>query len=140
MENKHEKQVGLFGGEEPGLPPQRRRADVEKRRAQWQAYKARHRDRVRAINRNSARRWYLPNLAKKFGVPVSVLRDALSKPCGICGLQQADVIDHDPQTGKFRGGLCRQCNAALGRLGDNITGVKRALAYLQRTTTKGENH
>ena len=31
-----------------------------------------------------------------------------------------------------RGWLCMSCNTALGKLGDNVAGLQRALAYLQK--------
>jgi hypothetical protein len=36
-------------------------------------------------------------------------------------------------TGAFRGWLCRGCNLSLGRLGDDVAGVRRAIAYLLRS-------
>lgn len=42
-------------------------------------------------------------------------------------------LDHDHTTGKFRGWLCSRCNTAIGKLGDNVAGVRRALAYLARS-------
>lgn len=39
-------------------------------------------------------------------------------------------LDHDHSTGAFRGWLCNRCNLALGHLGDSISGLQRALAYL----------
>lgn len=42
------------------------------------------------------------------------------------------VLDHDPITKKFRGWICESCNHALGNLGDDIEGVKKALNYLNR--------
>lgn len=41
-------------------------------------------------------------------------------------------VDHDHETGKVRGVLCRGCNGALGKFGDTVAGVRRALAYLER--------
>lgn len=42
--------------------------------------------------------------------------------------------DHDPSTGKFRGWLCHKCDIGLGFLGDNLTGLGKAVLYLERTT------
>lgn len=39
-------------------------------------------------------------------------------------------LDHDHETGKFRGWLCHHCNTGIGLLGDNQLGVSFALAYL----------
>ena len=56
--------------------------------------------------------------------------------CECCG-RHADVagklqLDHDHLTHKFRGWLCRSCNASIGGLGDDIPGVERGLAYLRK--------
>jgi len=39
-------------------------------------------------------------------------------------------LDRDKVTGKFRGWLCFNCNTSIGKLGDNIAGLLRALGYL----------
>lgn len=62
--------------------------------------------------------------------------------CAICGEPETYVrggssnpyrlaMDHDHETGKVRGLLCRGCNQALGKVGDNIEGVRRLLDYLE---------
>lgn len=40
-------------------------------------------------------------------------------------------VDHNHVTGKFRGWLCSNCNTGIGKLGDNIDGIKAALRYLE---------
>ena len=45
-------------------------------------------------------------------------------------------VDHCHETGKVRGMLCGPCNQGLGKLGDNIAGLERALDYLKK---KGPN-
>jgi hypothetical protein len=52
--------------------------------------------------------------------------------CELCGLVEPAHLDHCHVTGRFRGWLCRNCNTALGGLGDNREGLLRALAYLER--------
>lgn len=57
--------------------------------------------------------------------------------CECCGedvllLKRRLALDHDHETGAFRGWLCAACNLGLGMLGDDIGGVKLALAYLER--------
>lgn len=61
--------------------------------------------------------------------------DAARKgPCEICGElpRSVLVIDHDHETGAFRGMLCHQCNTGLGKLGDSVAGLQRAIAYLEK--------
>lgn len=40
-------------------------------------------------------------------------------------------IDHCHETGRVRGVLCFTCNKGLGMLGDNESGLLRALAYVR---------
>ncbi len=40
-------------------------------------------------------------------------------------------VDHDHDTGKVRGLLCRRCNLGLGFLGDNQEMVAKALSFLE---------
>ncbi len=59
--------------------------------------------------------------------------------CAICGnVPQKGkrlCIDHDHATGIVRGLLCRNCNAAIGQLGDSIDTLKTAIAYLEQHST-----
>lgn len=59
--------------------------------------------------------------------------------CGICGSSdpkstrsQNFHVDHDHETGRIRGLLCRVCNFGLGYFNDNLEGLMRAVAYLQK--------
>jgi len=42
------------------------------------------------------------------------------------------VYDHCHVTMAFRGILCDRCNTAIGKLGDNIQGLKNAIKYLEK--------
>lgn len=56
--------------------------------------------------------------------------------CAICGQACASgmrlAIDHNHQTGKLRGLLCRDCNTSLGKFGDSVERLREAVAYLER--------
>ena len=54
--------------------------------------------------------------------------------CPICQ-QGADkiVLDHNHETGEFRGWLCNDCNNALGKFNDNVAVLQRAINYLGET-------
>lgn len=56
--------------------------------------------------------------------------------CELCGkhvIARGKMhLDHSHKTGLFRGWLCNTCNLALGHLGDCITGLRKAIAYLER--------
>jgi len=57
-----------------------------------------------------------------------------SEFCECCGKSSNKplCLDHDHITEEFRGWLCEACNLGIGRLGDDIAGVTRALEYLSR--------
>ena len=57
--------------------------------------------------------------------------------CHCCGRKSDSLhFDHDHNTKKYRGFLCHFCNTGIGKLGDNIEGVNRALRYLERHEEK----
>lgn len=41
------------------------------------------------------------------------------------------VLDHNHDSGLFRGWLCHTCNTGIGKLGDSLEGLERALRYLE---------
>lgn len=74
----------------------------------------------------------------KFGMTTAeALR--ISSKCQICGVglpssnlkKKMIAIDHDHSTGLVRGILCTGCNTAIGKLGDSVEGLMRAVHYLQ---------
>lgn len=55
--------------------------------------------------------------------------------CASCGRSDKRlVVDHIHGTFHVRGLLCDSCNTGIGKLGDSIEGLERALDYLKRTT------
>jgi hypothetical protein len=59
------------------------------------------------------------------------LREEQENVCPLCGLPDPDVLDHDHETGEFRGVLHRKCNSGLGQLGDSVATLERAIDYLK---------
>ena len=57
--------------------------------------------------------------------------------CPICqkitipGLTSKIVLDHNHDDGKVRGWICDSCNTGLGRFKDDVSLLKRAIAYLE---------
>jgi recombination endonuclease VII len=51
--------------------------------------------------------------------------------CGICGTSADLVVDHDHDTGRTRGLLCRPHNAAIGQLGDDPALLLKAAAWIR---------
>lgn len=63
------------------------------------------------------------------------LRAARTGKCHICKVPEIECkkklcLDHCHITGRFRGFLCRKCNAAIGLLGDSKEILKAAIDYL----------
>lgn len=78
-------------------------------------------------------------LKQKYGITIEdfeVLEKKQNGVCTICGIKPDYrlCVDHRHDTGKIRGLLCRNCNKAIGQLGDTPEGVLKAYEYLK------ENH
>jgi hypothetical protein len=76
----------------------------------------------RTCESDNARQRY--QLAKCVGSPAPA--------CELCRKEGPTVLDHCHVTGRFRGWLCGECNVGLGKLGDDLASVRRAIAYLER--------
>ena len=62
--------------------------------------------------------------------------------CAICGTAEVDgrfCVDHNHATGEVRGLLCNGCNSGLGQLGDSISNLASAIAYLSEKGSYGES-
>lgn len=99
----------------------------EVRKAAAKNWKQRNPDKVRSIRHqyqyNLSPQEY-SNLLEKQGGKCPICMDALVKP----------FVDHCHITGKVRGLLCVTCNSGLGKLGDTVEGLQRALSYLQENS------
>lgn len=56
--------------------------------------------------------------------------------CDLCGVPENELpsflhIDHDHDTGSFRGWLCSSCNTGMGLLGDSVKRLLQAVEYLR---------
>ena len=67
------------------------------------------------------------------------------KVCDCCDKNPQDkqypkpiVLDHDHKTMLFRGWLCDDCNLGLGKLGDNLEGIMKAMKYLVNVLDSNE--
>lgn len=82
---------------------------------------------------------------ERYGITEDQYRELLIAQdglCGCCGRPETRSvkgvlatlsIDHDHETGVVRGLLCSSCNWAIGRLGDDLEGLKKAVVYLERS-------
>lgn len=70
------------------------------------------------------------------GIAVEQYWEAQKMGCSICGSTislgglRRLALDHDHVTGKFRGGLCSNCNTALGMFKDDPELLRKAIDYL----------
>lgn len=82
-------------------------------------------------------------LMKAYGITPEEYEWAMSTSdcCEKCGKTYNLCYDHDHNVPKnikaFRGILCSDCNAAIGKLGDTMEGLLEAINYLAKTDTKG---
>jgi hypothetical protein len=61
-------------------------------------------------------------------------KNAPNKPtkCECCGVETKRLkLDHDHLTNEFRGWLCNSCTTGIGRLGDSLEGLLKAVEYLK---------
>ena len=77
-------------------------------------------------------------MEKRYGLSpldFDTLIGANNNCCHLCNKKFKDTrhkhIDHCHETGRVRGILCKDCNTALGKLGDNEEGLLKALRYLR---------
>lgn len=120
-------------------------ADREKARERARLYYANNRERVRRSQRlyyerigHTRKKRLMEQMAtrraRQYGLTLSQYRDALKRPCDVCGHASGRrFVDHDHRTGRVRGTLCFDCNTAIGKLGDTADGLRRALSYLERS-------
>lgn len=130
------------------------RAKADKRNADRRAAYARDEER-RIAARKQARVWQEKNPGKRFEQRVRVygitsaeygaLLEAQGGGCAICGRTESkDIsrrsatgkrrlhIDHCHATGRVRGLLCSSCNLGIGKFGESIEALERAIMYLRK--------
>lgn len=110
------------------------------------------RSEVSRLNKNQKQKEYVKNypelhkkqqrsatLKKKYGIDLvefTRLVENQNSTCPICLRIFKDkvdpCVDHCHFTNKIRGVLCRQCNAAIGQLGDTKECLERAMNYLAK--------
>lgn len=128
--------------------------DKEAKLANAARYRAKHPEKVKEAVRKSVEKrkktidWsaYLKdrNLKSKYGITALELNQMIETQENLCALcqgpfdnsqEKSPVIDHDHSTGIIRGVLHWSCNIGIGHLGDNLSGVEKALGYFQSVST-----
>ena len=90
----------------------------EKRNAYSRAYIKAHPDKSRLSTRKAS------------GI-TGATGEAREGECPICLKVGPLVCDHDHETGRIRGWICKHCNMGIGQIGDSLEAVRRAVAYLE---------
>lgn len=82
--------------------------------------------------------------ARMYGITPAFLELEINKGCAICKANpMVDPtvklhVDHDHNSGKFRGVLCQRCNLAIGHMNDDPTVAAAMLEYLRNNGAKYE--
>jgi hypothetical protein len=121
---------------------QRNRLAYRERTNRWYAE---NRERQRVASKDGARR-------RKYGLTLAEHEEMEAAQGGVCAIcQQPETfksksgtvhrlaVDHDHKTGRIRGLLCRNCNAALGHLREDLGLFRRAVSYLESYAETSEN-
>lgn len=108
----------------------------KKCRAEYaKAYRANHKEKIRNKQRDIKYR-------ELYGISLEDYNAILEKQnnkCACCGTASPSkspdkwtnfCVDHCHLTGEVRGLLCNSCNIGIGKLGDNLDGVLKAVSYL----------
>jgi len=120
------------GGAESHLLKSRCNTCLFKQHKQWVVENP---ERVREYRNKDS--WTLAKRCARRGITPEQLIDRYERQeecCAICKIEIElidSAIDHNHETGEFRGILCKQCNRALGMFRDNPEILKSAVEYLE---------
>lgn len=116
--------------------------DPERQRQRYAALKVRYEKdpEYAKRQREQARRW---RLRSSYGIEqdeYDAMAEEQGHVCAVCGLPENAPgglrVDHDHVTRQVRGLLCANCNLGLGKLGDSVEAIRRALDYLERPRSR----
>ena len=74
-----------------------------------------------------------PYPSNKYVCPICLTRPTQQQDINIISKHNSFCMDHDHETGEFRGWLCHLCNAALGWFEDDSNRLRRAVNYLEKS-------
>jgi hypothetical protein len=102
----------------------------------------------RACRNKLALKWQQQNprskrnthLKSKFGITIEQFDSLLKTQNNCCAICMSPTpkgrgtfhVDHCHKTGTIRGLLCHDCNTGIGKFGDNIEALRKAVNYLER--------
>lgn len=126
----------------PRPRPQCRQCDAATESARWAARPAEEKRMLKAISRAKEKKspaYRLQLIRKSIRLlGLESERDLImaalenTSACAICeGTPKRLRIDHDHNTGKYRGLLCDNCNIGLGHFKDSPARLRKAISYLK---------
>lgn len=88
------------------------------------------------------------SLRRNYGITpedYNVLLREQNSCCAICGRHETEFarrlhIDHCHDTNIIRGLLCVNCNVGIGKLGDTVEALAKAIIYISNGLKKGQNN
>jgi hypothetical protein len=87
-------------------------------------------------NRDRTKLWRMrAQIKKAWGMTVEEYKAFLASHgnrCGVCQSTEKLGIDHDHETGRKRGVLCKRCNMALGYIKDDIRKAYGLVDYISK--------
>ena len=77
----------------------------------------------------------------RYGITLGTYNTLLEEQRGACAICRKVVdyllhVDHCHESGEVRGLLCASCNSYLGKIGDDVETLHRAIMYIQKERTK----
>lgn len=128
------------GGEQKHLLKSRCNRCLYKEHRRWTEENA---DRVQEYRQRDS--WTLAKRCARRGITPEQLVDRYERQEKCCAICKEEItllnsaIDHNHDTGEFRGVLCKQCNRALGMFKDNPAVLKSAVEYLEAFGSYGDD-
>lgn len=121
------------------------KANPERVRASKQRYRAANKERLREASRNYKARnrdaIWAADLRRLYDLSPEDYAQLFERQSGACAVcrekpsAQRLAVDHDHNSGRVRGLLCRVCNTALGAFCDSPERFDSAAAYLRKEGT-----
>lgn len=122
-----------------------RKNNLEKNRKYYRDHHAKYREQektYRASHVDHYRDW---RYQTRFGISLEDYKNMWIEQqgkCKICGgykpIDEKTIkklcVDHDYETGKVRGLICFNCNAAIGHFKEDINLLKKAIAYITESS------
>lgn len=99
----------------------------------------------RARYHQTETRWKDRHIQNIYGISLNEYHQLLESQKGVCAICKSVcssgrrlAIDHCHKTNRIRGLLCGHCNQSLGKFKEDITILKQAILYLEKSTDESD--